>query len=136
LIDDLPFIDFDEVPAYVARTRIGGVMFLVPPMPASAMAYFVSLQDMPRDDDGKAIAALKEFIARCFDPAQRDDVRNALDDSPVTLPGLMRKGTELMMVASGVPPLPPSTTSPDGSSTNGGISTGPGSGTVAPGSTS
>lgn len=131
---DIPFIDFDEEGArIIARTRIGGEVFDVPPMPAAAMAWYVKLQGTPLDDEQKAMELITEFIVRCFAPADQERVRAALSRSPVSLHGLMQKGGELMMASSGIPRVPPSSPSPGGLWTDGGISTVSGSAPGTPG---
>jgi hypothetical protein len=103
-------------------------------MPAAAMAWYVQLQGQPLDDEQKAMDLIREFIVRCFVPADQERVRAALDRTPATLHGLMRKGGELMMASSGIPPEPPSSPSPGGSWTDGGISTAPAPDWGSPGS--
>lgn len=106
--DALPFIDFDDVKP-IAKTRIGGEIFLVPPMPVDAIEYYQQISTIRIDDPNvNALDVVKSFILRCLFPADRDRARAALDGTAISLKALMEKGGELIRISTAFPTELPS----------------------------
>jgi len=111
---EVPLLDFDEgVVPIVARVKIAGEVFDVPPMPASAIEWFARIKDLRLDNlDQSPWDLLREFILRCMLPKDRDRCTKALDESSMTLEQLMERGGMLIRVATGFPTSPPSPSAP------------------------